>query len=139
MTKLAEYQKRRYMDLKDRGICVRCGLSNARPGKTMCVECAEKNLERVKQIRATWRTTGRCIRCGKPFFSKEGHTSCDACLEGIRKAEKQLYHDRKKENLCPVCGKQPPEEGRQACRSCLDYVNNNAKKYYHRHKAEAAR
>lgn len=46
------YYKNQYEERKTRGICVRCGIEKARPGKVRCEVCAEriKELKRKKVV-----------------------------------------------------------------------------------------
>jgi len=44
-----KYRKAIYERLKSQGICVLCGIEDARPGRVMCQECTDKEKQRAQQ------------------------------------------------------------------------------------------
>lgn len=83
--------KKRYRELLEQGMCVKCGHRYAEPFETMCKWCKAKNTrwkdadfratynERRKAIRDEWREAGLCTSCGKAPAA-EGRTRCERCL-----------------------------------------------------------
>jgi hypothetical protein len=75
------------------GICIACGCEEAEPGKSFCIECAEKNR----------------LRCRNKHINKEKK----------RDYEKKLYADRKANGICVRCGKRKSYKGTM-CGICAE-------------------
>lgn len=87
----------RYYWYKEHGVCVKCGQTDARHGKTLCVECAEKQKE----------------RCNKPMSEEQKQRA---------KAKKAQRRDsRIEQGLCPNCGKRPSVSDGLYCEFCRAY------------------
>lgn len=71
--KIQKRNRTRYHELKERGICVKCGKLPAKEGITLCESCAHKRSKREKRKRAEnqqiskrdlWREQRKCYFCG---------------------------------------------------------------------------
>lgn len=76
------YHSSRRAEFKRQGLCVRCGKSSCRQGKTDCKDCHQRERRLVEGREAN----GLCVRCGKD--AQPGRRKCAACLEYYR----QRYH-----------------------------------------------
>lgn len=83
------YGKKRYNELKEKGICTRCAKRPATDGKTMCSICNAKNNKRREQT-SNGRdrvSNGLCYWCGAPV--KTGYKICE---EHYSMSVKKLQH-----------------------------------------------
>ncbi len=93
-----------------------------------------------------FKSTHRCVRCGKKDESTEnGSKLCPDCREYFKFARKkyyvnnkdkvrQLQRDRiarlKAEGLCVVCGKEKAIDGQTKCDRCRKKNNSHTSHYY---------
>lgn len=84
-----------YAWYKSRGICPKCKVENAAPGKVFCAACllrkkeewqsykGEYNSQRCRERRDRLKALGMCIKCGKRPAA-ENRVQCDICAQQIR-------------------------------------------------------
>lgn len=127
-------------------ICVGCGHENAVKGKTMCIECLEKDSQKHRDKRASKKyhteenyhrsesgkklyelriAFGVCTKCGKRDATP-GRVKCSCCLY----KEKEYAIARRRANgiyardsylgMCMTCGKNPTIPGKKLCASCYE-------------------
>lgn len=82
--KIAEYNKKKYQERVEAGICVKCGKRKADYGHRTCGICREKgrNRYRIKngykeELRKERVENKECYICGKPV--KTGYKVCEEC------------------------------------------------------------
>lgn len=115
--------KKKRLERKALGICIKCGKNKARPGKTDCQSCFEKyrakriahshlpetkerNRKRMAARRARLIKGGLCATCGKKT-PVSGVNDCQECLDKRKAAyweHRSAYDIRKTSNLCTRCG-----------------------------------
>ena len=141
-----ERARRQTADRVARGVCTKCGVNAAEPGRRLCEPCAEKRRahERARYAAARDRgelyggknpkgkrkagraasakrrrnriAAGRCTRCGRES-EPEGGTVCEPCRQARQDAERALYAARRAERLCTRCGG-PTTGGGAQCAPC---------------------
>lgn len=75
----------------EHGICYACGQERAEPGKKRCWRCLANNND-----------------ASKLYYGGLSPEKKEKLLERRRQAAKEQYAERKKAGLCPVCGKENP-------------------------------
>ena len=143
-------RKLSYKEMREKGLCTKCGKENPTPEKSMCPICAKKNSENRKNNREYRRKIGVCTRCGKN--KAEPHKKlCLECLgaDQDRYAEKkatdeqrekdklrkrELAEERREKGLCTRCGKHTTESG-GICSRCKAYL----KRYRDNHRQDIMR
>lgn len=138
------YFRNRYLNLKEKGICVKCGKNKAVENKVRCLECSEY----IKQEYAWYKSKGICPRC-KSENVKKGYAVCWKCrldLNDLKAAsysrhhyeptelqkqkqneqQKRLRIFRKENGLCVYCGKPKNNETYVSCKMCR--VKQNEKR-----------
>lgn len=120
----SEQSKKRYIDRKQKGLCIQCGKHPHTDGVLSCEECRIKRqkFDRNKTIKR--RKAGMCIRCGKhPVIP--GYASCSRCHHKDLARFRKYYNDpstglakricaynqnkrdcRVKHDQCIACGKE---------------------------------
>ena len=141
-----ERSRRQSADRIARGVCTKCGMHPAEPGRRLCSSCVEKRraLDRARyragkvggalygganvevkrrsariastKRRKARRASGLCQRCGRRPPAESGAT-CAPCRETRQAAERELYASRKAASLCTRCGG-PVTDGRSQCAPC---------------------
>jgi predicted amidophosphoribosyltransferase len=134
--------KERYYWLKEHHICACCGQQNARPGRVLCWDCADKQAEyfakrysylkedenykrkRAERFKARYeklKAARICTRCGKRP-ARTGRNLCDRCAA----KEKSKYQccwppraERVSYGLCYICGK-PLKPNFKLCPACYE-------------------
>lgn len=97
-----EQGQRRYMRLKESGMCICCGHEKARPGKVLCQICAERSNAIRKENTEYCLTHGYCTNCHQRLSEedrKEGFHTCAKCREYSRvnsRERQQKIRERKK-------------------------------------------
>lgn len=122
-------RKMTYSQMREAGLCVRCGKPSE---KSVCPECMERQLEYQRENIKVFREMGLC-KCGnKPM---KGMRSCQKCneksKEWYRRTGKFRYAskraERKEQGMCVTCGMKRATEGVE-CTECAkkhrDYVFN---------------
>ena len=99
-----EYSRRRHAARKAAGICTKCGLTPARPQRTLCEPCAEKHRVRDRARHA------RAKAQGIPYGGRDPEARRRADREHTRRRSAV----RRAAGLCIRCGQVPPEQGRVA-------------------------
>jgi len=66
--------------------------------------------------------------------AQEGRAKCPRCLKYACNAQARMRAKRKKQNLCMLCGKEPPSPGKTQCAPCRGRVGQLAKRRYARRK-----
>lgn len=109
---------------KEHGICPRCKVRDAEPGRTLCFECAEyqrinnpkyqskeKKRDLNKKRAERLRSAGLCKTCGKkPVYKHNGRTyvECYEChiktINRARKKREDTGHHWVEQGLCIWCG-----------------------------------
>ena len=88
------YGKKRYAELKAKGICTKCGKHKAVDGETLCLSCkAKKNSKKDPRwnndiARSMRPSLSLCYVCGKPLNNYE--KLCDSCHEKHSENMKRL-------------------------------------------------
>lgn len=100
------------------GVCVRCHCDDARPGKTMCLLCAD-----IVSEDSSKRYNALTTEQKKEVNKKK--------TAGNRKRREE----RERQGLCTKCGKQPPRENRKTCIECR-LADNRRSKQYRKKKSE---
>ena len=139
------YNKERYEYYKFHKICVDCGMNEVAKGRTRCLECLSKSVERTlewqkkntkknreyqkeyqKNLRAYRKKNGLCQQCGKPTHN--GYTFCTEHL-AVRRIKAE---NRRREQgilprwmfgngeLCTFCGNPVKNKGDKCCPICLE-------------------
>lgn len=130
--------------LKRHHICRNCKQTDAYTlaGRTYCAECAEKDAEKKRNLRAKeeyrqkaiqrtreWRNSNaaenRCSRCGKPLPTGWKNKCCCECLTYSRKKAKErrqksgalTWDMRRCDGICFICG-EPTIGARKMCEDC---------------------
>lgn len=145
-------RKAKYEELKRKGICVKCGVREAREGRVTCQHCADMDSEyyyeqrcqgkvkkcdeeRKKQYRKRKRELcvafGVCVMCFKRDAT-HGTMCIDCYIKDKRrhqlvskgKAPKEL---RAELGLCTLCG-EPALEGYKLCEKHLEVSRRNLAK-----------
>ena len=62
---MIETEKLSYKEMRERGLCPKCGKENPTPERSMCPDCAARNSELRKQNRKYHERIGICTHCGK--------------------------------------------------------------------------
>lgn len=143
-------RKLSYKEMREKGLCTKCGKENPTPEKSMCPICAKKNSENRKNNREYRRKIGVCTRCGKN--KAEPHKKlCLECLgadqdryaekkatdeqrEKDRLKKRELAEERRAKGLCTRCGKHTTESG-GICSRCKAYL----KRYRDNHRQDIMR
>ena len=129
-----------------RGVCTKCGVNSAEPGRRLCEPCAQKRraYERARYAEARNRgalyggknpkgkrkagrtasakrrrnriAAGRCTRCGQASVP-ERSTVCESCRQARQAVERELYASRRAARLCTRCGG-PTTDGGAQCAPC---------------------
>ena len=98
-TSYKNYDKRKYEENKEKGICTKCWKRPVKEGhKTRCKECNEKqriwrrqhylnNKQRYIESRIEWRKAnleaGRCVTCGREILFPGKRKSCITCASNF--------------------------------------------------------
>lgn len=128
------------------GLCNKCGRHPHEPDRKLCAGCGERQRQRDRERYAKARDAGElyggkpvaskrrysrrrtrerqrarragglCIRCGRGR-PVDGASSCGACLEVRRIANRQTYAARRAAGLCTKCGT-PSFDGALLCGPC---------------------
>lgn len=149
-------QKEDYLFAKKNGICVNCKTECAEPGKTLCIECAEKiyaknrnymkslsdekkkmiyarNAERNRAIYTERKRKKLCVKCGKRC-AIQGKTTCLECYVKRKRKKDKRYNneiprsERKHYGMCYVCAAQICEESDVLCKEHYMLYKNQMEK-----------
>lgn len=104
-----------YRELKEAGLCVRCGKASPVEGKTRCEPCAIKANKHIKNYIDRLLRNGMCSQgCGRPCESDR--INCSICLDKFRVKKRFSRYDltpTEYESLltaqdggCAICGGQ---------------------------------
>lgn len=138
--------RRQTADRVARGVCTKCGVKAAEPGRSLCEPCVEKRRthDRARYAAARDRGAiyggkdprakrkaaraasarrrqaradeGTCVRCGDRR-PVEGGATCEPCRQARQAAERELYASRRAARLCTRCGG-PTTDGGARCAPC---------------------
>ena len=135
--------KELYNWYKSKGICTKCGTNKAKPGGTMCFDCADKDIERSqdyyynkmtedqykKRLAYNKRKRELCVAFGLcRDCLKRDAVKGKFCLECYLKAQRRnkkksegdvIRSERVEYGLCYFCGK-PVLEGKKTCPDCYN-------------------
>lgn len=128
-------RQRLYYKRKNAGLCVDCG-GQTDGGRRLCAACEEKRKTYVNETRAFFKNIGLCPRCGRNVIFK-GESTCPECKaqntigaqkrrDKDRKAynaqmaeyHKSEYAEKKKQGICPRCGKKKTNGSYVWCKTC---------------------
>lgn len=137
--KSAIYAKAMINRRRAAGLCPRCGNENDRDGY-YCNTCLERKRGEANEARRFAKSLGLCPRCMKASLMP-GQKACPECnaVDAVRKyirrhtdqgyreranarseaAQRRLRERRKKDGMCPQCGKRKPRDGKVMCEMCL--------------------
>ena len=135
--------KERYLALKSKGICVRCGQKKSVTDKTCCVVCLKKHLQTDHEWRARTLAKGLCKECGKYPHSPTSQR-CALCSQAALVYKRNNTSEQLRVKLrkkMKVRRKVFKKEGKCACgRSLFASIYGNFKCCYMcRHPAERAK
>lgn len=127
-----ELKKNIRLERKSKGLCPRCGGERDDLNKAYCFACREYMADR----RAKYLMLGICPICGKERIYGD-EKMCICCTDKTRMRTKDrrkttddesreikriynrnLIENRKKQGLCPRCGKRKMTAGFQTCTFC---------------------
>lgn len=121
------------------GVCAKCGVRPASPGRALCERCEERQNkyaqdhrdERRERTRAKRRErieAGLCVRCGKNPAAA-GRTRCEACLAREREESEERKKTERELNAAGLCkcGKRAIP-GERLCKVCKERAEERAKK-----------
>lgn len=125
-TKKRQIEQARHEYLKQHGICVKCGQSDAKKGHLHCQQCIN-NVSIDGSIRRERRIAKKlCARCGTKIDSG---ILCNACNE------KKLANDHRKyqfcisNGICTICKRRKTMDGQRTCPVCQEKARQrNARK-----------
>ena len=92
--KMKENAKKRYAELKEKGLCVKCGKYKAVQGMTLCLSCrVKKNMTKDKRWnndipRNERNSYGLCYVCATPLNKHE--KLCDTCYERVKQSMNRI-------------------------------------------------
>ena len=120
MSTNAETIRRLRAEAALRGDCYVCRCRPAKPGRRNCQVCIDRSNAASAAAEATWRKTGKCVRCGDRRL--RGYLHCAACnAKRIARARAKVER-----GTCARCGKaQAP--GHTLCEPCLAAMSVRAK------------
>ena len=118
-------------ELRERGLCIRCGKPNQDTKYASCPKCRAHQ----RDIRRYRIESGLCVKCGRP--AEKGKTFCLVCLIDNREKSRysrdryethikqhkkeynqKVYEQRIKDGICTMCGKRKPSQGYRICEIC---------------------
>lgn len=140
----SEYDKERYIWLKEHHICVNCGNEDADYKSTLCFKCKEKiykrnndyylkNKQKIDDRKREYRRkqyhirkeNGICTKCGKRKVCRKSTTLCIDCyIRQKRRKDKRWNNDIDRDDrvglgLCYICGKKLNKHN-VLCDKCLE-------------------
>lgn len=127
--------KKRYMQLKAKGICVDCRKTPARPGKTRCGACAQKGSVKTQQKYWNLVSQGVCVQCHQAP-ARPDRVCCESCAETASRKEKRRRDRLRTQGLCASCGKTNPLPGQVHCKICAEMFRISSNERYHLLKAQ---
>ena len=113
-----ERERKRYLDLKGKGICTGCKCKPAEPGYVCCAGCrgkvkSRKDYERKRY--ASLKARGVCPNC-KKRNAMQGRVQCGQCAADARDSKRKLVS----KCICRQCGNEDAEPGKQNCWDCAE-------------------
>lgn len=118
--------KSKYYELKEQGICVKCGKARGEsPSEVRCSECHQRYLESKKTNQNERLDSGLCIQCGKTELLGNSKY-CSACREKNTTYKKNLTEQtislyKESNENCRLCDGLIDTLG-IVCQKCLDQV-----------------
>ena len=150
------YNQEMYQWCKAHDICAHCHKNATEPHRTLCADCAARQVERnqklfaalpeaqqqarlnqaaarVSQLKKRRIEHGECIRCGKKVAKGKKH--CTECLLKIRRRNRARYDAKRvktdfHEGLCNRCN-EPALPGKMLCKKHYDIALRNIEKGKH--------
>ena len=157
------YNQEMYQWCKAHGICAQCRKNTTEPHRTLCADCAARQVERnqklfaalpeaqqrtrldqaaarVAQLKKRRIEHGECIRCGKK--AAKGKKHCTECLLKIRRRNRARYDAKRvktdfHEGLCSRCN-EPALPDKMLCKKHYDIALRNIEKGNHRNQERGA-
>lgn len=132
-------RKLTYKQMREHGICPKCGKENDTPEKSMCTSCRTHHNEQRKANRKYRSNIGMCTRCGRhkaePYkklcyecldkdnekYHSKDRTEADR--ENDREKKRQQAAERKESGCCIRCGR-PYHGEKNLCTRCRGYLKN---------------
>lgn len=135
-----------YAEMRENGLCPKCGKENPTPDKSRCPICAERDSKNRKENRQYLKKIGMCVRCGKNK-AEPNKTLCYECIgkesdsyyaserteeqkERDRNRKRELAEERIANGICPKCGKYKSDNG-GICKKCKAYLRQYRNKNRH--------
>lgn len=101
------------------GLCSRCRLAKARPGRTDCDRCSARQNAYMAARRAR-RAPGLC-QCCHTRAPRQHRKTCSACLAAKGYHQKRLVVARRAAMRCTSCGRsRAPGDTHAYCAVCAD-------------------
>ena len=113
-----EWERKRYMGLKAKGICTSCKTKKAAPGHVNCTECREKVKSRKgyeSKRYADLKARGICPTC-KKRNAMPGRVQCEQCSVEVKEYKRKLVSS----GICRQCQSEEAEPGKQNCWECAE-------------------
>lgn len=85
--------KKRYRDLKKKGICPACGCGIPNENTYYCDFCTRKRKVRYKEHKKYCQENKICVKCLKPIKNEKIH--CEECLKKQREYQTNYYKNKK--------------------------------------------
>lgn len=117
----------------EQGLCGTCGDPRETGNPSVCNACKEKARLRGIAKRAKAESEGKCPGCCKRPKA-DGKSKCEVCLATGSASQKRIARQRKKEGLCPSCGKLAMP-GKTICQTCSGNMTIVAAERYHERRA----
>lgn len=120
LDKEAERIEKKRQDYSSTCVCLTCFQNPAVDGKTMCESCLEQSRKYHKEWRGTHPIEEFCSRCRNPT-DEIGFSSCSKCRGQQKDQKAEVYHQRKEQSRCVVCGSEIDEDSDspRICSVCL--------------------
>lgn len=119
-----QYLKQRYIERKQKGLCIKCGEIADSKNSIHCSKCYLLNKEGKKRLYEKRKLKNTCTRCGK--IKDNGiHTQCLECRENAKEGDKRRYGHEVDNKLCLYCKcKLPDNYQLKYCKSCYLKIYN---------------
>lgn len=134
-------------ELRERGLCIRCGKPNEDTNYSSCPKCRAK----LREVRKNRVKSGVCTKCGRK--AETGKTMCLVCLIDNREKSKyareryethikdhkkeynrKVYQQRVNDGICTMCGKRRPTGGFKICEICRKKKRITNRRSYNKRK-----
>lgn len=129
-----ELNRQKYNYAKEHGICVKCFVEMAVPGRVRCETCLDKANKAAEKYRKTHdmhernhamrekrKAEHRCVSCGKSKLYNGSMYCIDCYIKRRRDVLNRPRKGWKESGLCLRCG-DVPKPGYKYCERCYEQV-----------------